>query len=195
MYSPVLFACPMCAMQTPFVFFLSIWIGGVLISYLSLRPWAARISKVWGWPRLIAVRWISLLFLLAWPCLFCWVGLLSNHTISRVAICTVGLVLCDIYAWLRCSWLLEQCCVVRWFRQFLFLSILWPGLLIVGTILGNAAVGLVFLSISWPSMAVSFALPSACVGLLVWMLLYGGLEYVFRNVTAAPPPADTGSDF
>jgi hypothetical protein len=187
MYVPVLFACPMCAMQTPFMFALAFCIGGVLVSYLLLKPYTSRISAKWGWPRLEAVRCIALLPLLAWPCLFCLIGL-QNHVMLRVVPCATGLVLCVVYAWLRGSWLLQQCSVAKWFRQFLFLSVFGPGTLIVGTLIGYAIVGLVFLGISWPSMAFSWFLPPACIGSVLWILLYGGFVYTFQDDSVPAKP-------
>jgi hypothetical protein len=177
---PILFACPMCAMQTPFMFAMAFCIGGVLVSYLLLKPYVSRVSIRWGWPRLRAIHCISLLLLLPWSYLFCWVGL-QNHAMLRVVACTTGLVLCTIYVWLRASWFLQQCYVVKWFHQFLVLSVFGPGVLIAGTFIGSAIVGLVFLSISWPSEAISWSVPPAFIGAVLWFLLYGGFCYTFRN--------------
>jgi hypothetical protein len=182
MHVPALFACPLCLMQTPFALFLSLSIGGPFISYCFLRPFVVRVSRIWGWPHLNKALCVSALPLLVWPCLFCWVGL-QTHTISRVICCTGGLVLCAVYLWLRGCWLLEQCHIVRWFSQILFLGVLGPGLLVVGTIVGQGVVGLIVLAFLWPSMAIQFFLECAVVGAIPMILLYGGFRYVLGERT------------
>ena len=70
MYVPILFACPACAMGTRFAWFLSFCIGGVLVSYFLLRPFVARVTATWGWPRPNVACGVSLVPILAWPSFF-----------------------------------------------------------------------------------------------------------------------------
>ena len=193
MHVPVLFACPACAMETPFALFLSFCIGGVLVSYLFLKPYVARVSMIWGWPRPNVARYVSLLPILVWPSLICWLGL-KSHAIPRVAMCTIGLILCVLYLWLRGCWLLQQCDVVAWFRQVFFLSILGPAMLIVGFIVGHGIVVLLLVGLAWPSMAIQLFLIDVGVGAVPGVLLYGGLCYVFHGQDVAEhkttPPTD-----
>jgi hypothetical protein len=180
MHVPVLLACPACAMQSPFFLGLSICVGGVLVSHLLLRPFVARVSRIWGWPRPSATCCVSLLPILAWPSLFCAIGL-QSHGIVRVAICTSGLVLCAVYLWLRGAWLLQQCGVVAWFRQFLFLAILGPGMLIAGAVVGFGIVGLLLFGLAWPAAAIPWFLVHGGIGGVLGAILFGGLCYVFQQ--------------
>ena len=182
MHIPVLFACPACFMNSPFAYCLSLCIGGVLISYSFLKPHVRKISKIWGWPCLNTASYSSLLLLFLWPFLFCWVGS-HNHPVLRVITCTTALVLCNVYLWLRGCWLLQQCHITTSSRQVLFLSILGPGMLIAGIIVGQGIVGLVLFTMSCTSMAVQWFFTCAIMGGIPVALLYCGLQYVFGEST------------
>ena len=95
--------------------------------------------------------------------------------------CTTGLVLCAIYLWLRGSWLLQQCHVVTWFRHVLFLGVLGPSMLIVGTVVGYGIVALLLVGLAWPSAAIQMFLIHAGVGAVLGAILYGGLHYVLHG--------------
>lgn len=178
MHGVILFACPMCALSSPFFFALSFSIGGVLVSYGLLRPFAARVSERWGWPRLDVSSVLALASIFVWPCFFGWMGA-QTYTPSRVATGVTGIAFCAVYLWLRGAWLLDQCRVSGWFRRFLFLGILGPGLLIAGLPVGQALVGLVFLGLVWPSAALLWFLTHVCVGAFIGTIVYSGLCCVF----------------
>ncbi len=177
---PVPFACPACTTIALVPSFLSFCIGGVLISYCLLKPHVKKISTIWGWPSLNTASNISLLLLSFWPGLFCWIGS-QNHSALRVMLCTTGLVSCTIYLWLRGCWLLQQCHIASLFRQVLFLGILGPGILIVGTIVGQGIVGSVLFAMYSPSAVKDFFMPYAAMSTISFLLLYYSLEYVFSD--------------
>jgi hypothetical protein len=186
MCMPFLLGCPMCAMGAPPAVFLSVWLGGVLVSFVLLRPIVATVATRWGWPRMNVARYISLTPIFVCLSLLCWIGL-QNHSLSRVIVCTVGLVLCALYLWMRGCWLLQQCDVTGWFQQFLFLGILGPGMLIVGAIVGHGIVGLLLLGLAWPSAAIPWFITYAGPGLVLGVLLHGGLCYALRERKTPQP--------
>lgn len=187
MYGLALFACPMCAMSSPIMVWLSIGFGGVPVSYWLLRPAVRRISNVWGWPRMNVSGCVSLALLLVWPGLLGWMGL-QNHGIPRVAICTAGLALCAIYLWIRGSWLLQQCGAATWGRQILLFGFLGQAALIAGDFVGQSILGLIYLALIWPGQAIPWFLANGVVAAILLAVVYGGFRYVFwdRNVADEP---------
>lgn len=182
---PVLFGCPLCAVNSTPIFTLSFCLGGVLASYVLLKPFVKRVSKIWGWPRLTVNAGVGLLAMLCWPTFLCWYGLQmpNHHSVSRITICTAGLVICAVYLWVRGTWLLEQCHAATWFRQILFHGVLWAGMLIVGTFIGLGLVGLVFLGIVWPGWAFGWFIAHAGLGAFLGLFVYLGLHFVFLTLT------------
>jgi hypothetical protein len=194
MQLPLLFACPLCTLDTPEACFLSLALGGVLVSHWLLRPLVSRVARRWGWPRPSLACWASLLPILAWPAVFCWIGL-QSHGVPLVAACTAGLVACALYLWLRGVWLLEQCHVASRTGQFLFLGFLGPGMLVAGGLVGRGIVGLLWLGVLWPSQAIPWFLVHAGlgtgIGAVIAVLLHRGVPYVFH--TQGPVTSDTAS--
>jgi hypothetical protein len=177
MHGPVLLACGMCVVQSVPILCLSFIVGGVWVSHRLLKPFVIHVSARWGWPQWNAPRCISLISLLAWSGVWAWIGARS-HGPCFVAICVSGLVLCSVYLWIRGCWLLQQCRIEAWLPQFLFLSVLGPGMLIVGVILGQAVVGGLLLGIIWPAVAIPWFVGYAGVGAVFMAMLFGCLRYV-----------------
>ncbi len=181
----------MCALDQPVVHVLAFCIGGVVVVPWLLRPYGARVSTIWGWPRLRLPHGMALLSMLIWPALACYVGHL-NHGLTRVAACTAGLVLCAVYLWLRGAWLLEQCQVVAPSRQMLFLALLGPLMLVAGFLVGYGVLGLLFLGMAWPIQAIPWLLVHGGPGALLAMILHAGLGQVFSAPKTAEPQPETG---
>lgn len=185
-----LFSCAFCIMNSSpnAVFLLSFCLGGVLVSYVLLKPFVKRVSKIWGWPHLNVGSGVGLLAMLCWPSLICWAALQRpKHSVSLIAICTAGLVLCAVYLWLRGTWLLEQRHAATWFRQILFHGILWPTMLITGILVGEGIVALVFLGVVSPSSAIPWFYHSAGTGVILGLFVFAGLNIVFHQSDVIEP--------
>lgn len=190
MSAPILIACPMCALDQPMAHVLAFWLGSVVVCWWLLRPYGARVSAIWGWPRLRFAHGAALLAILVWPALFCYIGQRS-HEFTRVVTCTTGLVLCAVYLWLRGAWLLEQCQVVAPSRQMLLLGVLGPLSLVAGFLVGYGVLGLLFLGMAWPIQAIPWFLVYAGPGALLALIIRAGLSQVFSAPNPVEPPPAT----
>ncbi len=182
----ILLACPACALGNPTFFVLSMFLGTVPVAYLLLRPFT-RTIRTWGLPRLDAGRTGSLLLLLVWLVPLWAIGR-QHHPVERVAVCIGGLFLCLTYLWLRACWLLEAHAVCSRTKELLFPGILSPAIALLGTTVGSWVLGVLFIAPAFPSFLAPQTIFSIVIGVPIWMLVFAGVDYTFRDSPAIPPP-------
>lgn len=190
MGSMALFACPACALASPIFHLLTMVVGPTIVSAVVLRPFVRGVRKVWGWPRMDRGRLSSLLLLLLWLVPLWFLGE-NNHSAQRASICVAGLSVCFTYLWFRFCWLLDQHGVTATWREIVFPGILWPIMILLGTIVGAWILSLSLLLPDCPTDLLWVTGWAIFLGVPVGLFVIVGLGAVFDVNGTAPRGAPT----
>ena len=179
-------ACPGCTLETPHFFVGSLIVGGPIVCFVLLRPYVTRIKKYWGWPRFQIADFTSLFLLLIWPLVLSQ-SALSHIPKDRIVFATTLLIACVILFWVRLLWLLQQNSVLLLWKRALFVGLIIPLLLILGTILGWWA-GAILLGLTFSSIDLMLIATILCglIGAPVYFCLACALRCVFNEPAVRP---------
>ena len=193
MLDTALLACPGCTAGSPVVFVAGLYVGGVITLYSLMHPYAKRMGHLWGLPRYRFTDLVSLLMLLIWPVLL---GRLAamHHSLDRVILCTLGLIACACFLWLRGLWILQELQVTSFAARTTFLGILVPGIIVIGVIVGYGLVSSLAMVTYWGPIAVIFALGQLMICLAVALPLAAlaawALSKMLQQSATPPTPAN-----
>ena len=179
MIDPLVLGCMACALGSPQLFAIGLFLGSPVSCYLFLRPYHSRIKKKWGMPRCTIVDFSSLLLLTCWPLLIAMAA--KEHVSVPMLLLSAFLLLgCVVFIWVRCMWLLQQNQVNQVIKRTVFIGALFPLIVFFGV--ATAYFGLlIMLAVQFGRFPIMEMLVILVVGTLVWMGVSVGLRYVFKK--------------